>query len=91
MTTLPVKAVDSKGRVSLGREFADKLVFVKRIADGVVEIIMAEAVPAKEAWLHKNDKAYESVMRGLEQTGKGEFAQSPVLEADADLSDAIGD
>lgn len=88
MTTLPLKTVDSQGRVSLGRQFAGRLVFVKKMADGIMEIIPAEAVPAKEAWLHKNKEAFESVMRGLEQTGRGEFADAPDVDADsAELGD----
>lgn len=82
MTTLPLKTVDSQGRVSLGKQFAGRLVFVKKMVDGIIEIVPAEAVPAKEAWLHKNKEAFESVMRGLEQTGRGEFADSPDIDAD---------
>ena len=82
MATVPLRTVDSQGRVSLGRQFAGRLVFVKKMMGGIVEIVPAEAVPAKEAWLHKNKEAFESVMRGLEQTGRGEFADAPDIDAD---------
>lgn len=81
--------VDSKGRVSLGRSFANALVLVRKVDDDVVEVVRAEAVPAKEAWLHKNKKALESVMRGLEQTGTGDFADSPDLDADEELAKSV--
>lgn len=88
MTTTTCK-VDAKGRVSLGAAFANSLVLVSQLADGVVQVTLAEAVPAKEAWLHRNREAFKAVMRGLEQTGKGGFADSPDLEADSDIADKI--
>ncbi len=89
MSSIPVKMVDNKGRVSLGKDFADHLVLIKRIAKGIVQVTLAEAVPANEAWLHKNKSAFASVMRGLEQTAKGEFAEPPDLQGDASLADGI--
>ena len=81
MTGIPLK-VDGRGRVSLGKAFAHRLVLVSKVSEDCVQIELAEAVPTKEAWLHKNRTAMESVMRGLTQTGQGEFAQPPNLEAD---------
>jgi 6,7-dimethyl-8-ribityllumazine synthase len=89
MTALPVRAVDGKGRVSLGKGFANRLVLVKQVSDGVLQLTLAEAVPVSEAWLHKNKKALASVMRGLEQTGKGEYAESPALEMDNRMAGRI--
>jgi hypothetical protein len=82
MRSVPVK-VDGRGRVSLGKTFAHRLVLMKRLAPDRVQIELAEAIPAREAWLHKNKAAAESVRRGLEQTGRGEFVKPPELDADS--------
>ena len=42
-----------------------------------------DTIPADEAWLYKNDAALASVLRGLDQAKKGEFAEAPDLEAAA--------
>lgn len=44
---------------------------------------------AKEAWLRKNKAAFKAVMRGLGETGKGQFAKSPNLAEDAKLAGKI--
>ncbi len=81
--------VDSKGRVSLGKAFANSLVIIRSQNEDVVEIVRAEAIPAREAWLYKNPQAYESVRRGLEQAARGELVEGPDLEAGAKLADEI--
>ncbi len=95
MTTLPgknvVKKVDAQGRLSLGKIFANHLVLLREVEDGALEIMLADVIPAKEAWLHKNKPALASLMRGLEQTAKGEFAEPPNLEEDAKLLAEMGD
>jgi hypothetical protein len=90
MAAIPTK-VDSRGRVSLGKAFANRLVLMTRLGEDRVEIEMAEAVPVREAWLHKNRAALESVARGLEQTGRGKFAQAPNVKAGSALADQIKD
>ena len=49
----------------------------------------AEAVPSSEAWLHRNQAAMESVMRGLEETAAGRFVEAPDLAADVDIADMV--
>jgi len=91
VTALSTKMVDDRGRLTLGKEYAGRPVFVERVGDGILRIIKAEIVPAKEAWLHKNREAFESVMRGLEETGRGEFVDGPDLEADKDFAESCGE
>lgn len=88
MASIPVK-VDGRGRVTLGKAFAHRLVLMTPVAQGCVQIELAEAVPAHEAWLHKNKAALASVMQGLEQTGRGEFVDAPELETDSSASQPI--
>ncbi|KKM25979.1 hypothetical protein LCGC14_1589490 [marine sediment metagenome] len=90
MTALPVKRVDGQGRVTLGKAFARQLVTLREVEEGTVEITIAVAIPAREVWLHKNKAALASVMRGLEQTGRGEFAEAPDLVEDGKLADKMG-
>jgi hypothetical protein len=82
MTPLPIKKTDSKGRLTLGPEYADKQFFVNRKDDSVIQLIPAETVPAREAWLFKNGKALLSVMRGLEQAAAGDVTEGPDVAAD---------
>ena len=88
MTALSVKA-DAKGRVCLGKGFAGQLVLVEQIEEGTLKITKGAVIPARELWLHMNGPAFESVMRGLQETGRGEFAEPPDLEADAELADRM--
>jgi hypothetical protein len=73
MKSILLKA-DGQGRVTLGKAFAHRLVLMSRVADGRVQIELVESVPVREAWLRRNGPAFASVMRGLAQTGRGEFA-----------------
>ncbi|KPK83935.1 MAG: hypothetical protein AMJ81_07000 [Phycisphaerae bacterium SM23_33] len=84
------RMVDSKGRVTLGKSFANKLVIVNEVPAGAI-LVRAEAVPAKEAWLHKNPRAIAAVVRGLAEAEAGEFAEAPDLEEGSALADAIED
>jgi len=86
MTT---KTVDARGRLTLGPRYANRLVIVREHEDGAVEIIPAEAVPAREAWLYENAKALEAVWAGIEGARAGRFAEAPDLKAG--LDDAEGD
>jgi hypothetical protein len=69
-----LKTADNKGRVSLGPEFANRSVIIERVDDTEVRVLLAEVVPAREAWLHKNRRAMEEVMRGLEQAKLHQFS-----------------
>jgi hypothetical protein len=88
MAAIPVKTADGKGRVTLGKEFAHRLVMVMPVAEGVVQVIRAEAVPERESWLYKNPKALRMVMEGIVQAKAGELADGPDLEADAKVAGA---
>lgn len=84
MTT---KTVDARGRLTLGPAYANRLVIVQQRDDGALEIIPAEAVPEREAWLHRNPEAMQAVQRGMTDAREGRFAEPPDLAADADADD----
>ena len=77
------KTVDARGRVSLGQAFANSLVLIKERADGVVEIVRAEAVPAHEVWLYKNPEALAALLTGIEQAKAGLVVDAPDFAAKA--------
>jgi len=81
MNAVTTKTVDSKGRVALGKDFANRHVIVNVLGKGVLQIVLAEVVPAREAWLYKNPEALLSVLKGLQEPG---FAESPDLDAGND-------
>jgi hypothetical protein len=89
MTT---KTTDGKGRVSLGSRFANQTVIVEDVDDTEVRITLAEVVPQREVWLHKNPRAKAAVLRGLEQAKARETAKSPPdLKADSRLAEQLDD
>ena len=85
------KTVDTRGRLSLGPDFANRLVIVRRLTNGTIEVTPAEAVPAREVWLHKNPEAMKAVTEGLGQARDGQSAAGPDLQADADWADTEDD
>jgi hypothetical protein len=86
MSAATTRTVDGRGRLSLGPAFAGRLVLITELPNGSIEITPAEAVPAREAWLHKNRSALKSVVAGIEQARAGQFAEAPDLDADAELA-----
>jgi hypothetical protein len=86
------KTVDSKGRVGLGSRFANQTVIVEEVDPTEVRVTLAQVVPQREIWLHKNPKAKVSVLRGLAQAKAGKKAKSaPDLAGDARLVEQLDD
>ena len=48
-----VKSVGRNGQITLGKEFAGRLVMIDRAAPGVWTLKMGEFVPDNEQWLHQ--------------------------------------
>ena len=89
MTT---RTADSKGRIVLGSRFANQTVIVEEIDATEVRVTLAQVVPQREMWLHKNHKAKTSVLRGLSQAKAGETAEPPPnWEQDAQLAEQLDD
>ncbi len=82
--------VDSRGRVMVGKKYANRLMIVQQTEDQIV-LIPAEAVPAREAWLFKNPAALRAVVEGLEDAKARRFAEPPDLDADEKLLAAVED
>ncbi|MGD0783693.1 MAG: hypothetical protein ABSA30_12620 [Candidatus Aminicenantales bacterium] len=71
------KTADSKGRVALGKAFANSPVMIERISPTEVRIVKARVIPDSEGWLWDNQKALGMVKRGLRQAKDREFAENP--------------
>jgi len=79
--------VDSKNRISLGRQGVRVSGYkVYRNPLGQFILDPQVTVPAHEAWLFKNPKAKALVQKGLEEAGKGRL-----VKADEDYSRHIDD
>ena len=73
-TTLTRKT-DSKGRITLGKPFANRTVFVEQRGDEIV-VRLARVIPEREAWLYENSKALVRVRKGLDQAMKRKFVKA---------------
>ncbi len=86
------KTADSKGRISLGSRFANQTVIIEEVDPTELRLTLAEVLPQREVWLHKNPKAKASVLRGLAQAKAGRAAKSPPdLQRDARLVEQLDD
>jgi len=84
------KSADSKGRIALGRRFANRTVIVREVDETEVVVTLASVIPEREAWLFRNEQAQALVAAGLEQARARRFIDAPPdLEADAELADEI--
>lgn len=89
MTT---KTADSKGRISLGSRFANRTVIVEDVDATEVRVTLAQVIPQREVWLHKNPKAKAAVLRGLAQAKAGKMADRPPdLQSDKKLASQLDD
>jgi hypothetical protein len=86
--TPAVKTADGKGRVTLGKEFAHRLVMILPVGEGVVQVMRAEAVPEREAWVYKNPAALRMVSDGIAQAKAGQLSDGPDLSRDSGVGDA---
>lgn len=90
MAPLVVRRVDDRGRVAIGREFANQQMIQVEI-DGGLKLIPAKTVPANEAWLYENPRALAAVNEGLAQAAAGELNAGPDLAAGSAFADLIED
>ena len=73
-----VKSVGRNGQITLGKEFAGRLVMIDQAGPGVWTLKMGEFVPDSERWLHRpEDKA--KLDRALEWA-----AENPARETGLD-------
>ena len=87
---MTIKTADSKGRIALGKTFANSTVLIERVSSNEYRVIRARVIPEDEAWLWENDKALGMVMRGLRQAEQGELVETPPdLDRDDKLTNGL--
>lgn len=87
---MTIKTADSKGRINFGNRFANQTVIIKEIDSTEFRVTMAQVLPQREVWLHRNRNAKASVRRGLAQAKAGKTTKTPPnLEQDALLAERL--
>ena len=83
-----VKTIGSNGQVSLGKEFAGKMVLVEQIDEGTWIIKCGEFVPNSEKWLHQghNMAKLEKAMDWAEQNKPSENFDQFIQGLDNDVN-----
>ena len=84
------KVADSKGRVTLGKEFANRT-FIFRYEKNEITLIPARVIPEEEMWLYENKEALASVKRGIAQAAAGQLTEFSELDADSEFANSIED
>ncbi|MBC8522840.1 hypothetical protein H8D29_02830 [PVC group bacterium] len=84
------KKADSKGRVTLGKEFAG-YTFIFKIDTETKEITLspAQVIAEHEMWLHKNPAALATVLQGLADARAGNFVKGPDLDHAKKFADLL--
>ena len=77
---------DSKGRISLGPEFAGREFVVHETKKGyLIQPVKTITVPEDEAWLWENPVALKMVLQGIEESKAGKGIDLGTLEEFADV------
>jgi hypothetical protein len=80
------KQVDGKGRLTLDKKFANRMVMVREVNENEILVTLARVIPESESWLYDNTAAKKAVFTGIEEARKKNFAAAPNLKADAALA-----
>ncbi len=89
---METKTADSRGRINLGKEFANKTFLFTKSGKTEMKLELAAVIPQRELWLYKNREAKALLETGLEQAKTREFSTSPPdLDADQALVDQLED
>ena len=69
---------DDKGRLTLGKSFACQHFIIEQIDEGEFILKKAILIPERELWIHKNQKAKQALMKGLEQAKQGKIQKNAI-------------
>lgn len=85
---MQTKNTDSKGRITLGEAFANRVMIVE-VQGPEVRLRLARVIPEREAWLYENTEALGSVRRGLAQARALKLSDGPDMDEASALADSI--
>ena len=74
---MQTKTADSRGRINLGREFANKTFFVTKSGASEIKLEVAAVIPERELWLYQNPEARKALFEAIERVKTGDFSESP--------------
>ena len=74
---METKTADARGRVSLGKEYANKTFFFEKTGEKELKLELAAIIPERELWFHRNPKVQKAVIEAVERLRAGQFAESP--------------
>ena len=69
---------DSKGRLNLGHAYASSFFLIEETVKGEFTLKKAAIIPENELWLYKNEKAFDSVSKGLAQAKLGKLEKNAI-------------
>jgi hypothetical protein len=91
-TIMEIKTVDSRGRINIGKEYANKTFLFEKTGETEIKLELAAVIPERELWLYKNPEAKALLEIGLEQAKAKQFSASPPdLDADQALVEQLED
>ena len=76
MTAINLRTVDSKGRITIGVEYAGRTVRIEK-RGGEMVVTPCRVVPEREAWLWENKEAFRLAHTGIDQAQHGKLDDGP--------------
>ncbi|MFH0957088.1 MAG: hypothetical protein V1897_00130 [Pseudomonadota bacterium] len=88
---MQTKIADSRGRINLGTDFANKTFFFEKT--GETEMKLKPAVmPEREIWLHRNPETRDAVLEATRRLKQGQFARcAPDVDQDEPWMEELKD
>ena len=73
---MQTKIADSRGRINLGKEFANKIFLIEKTRETEMKLNPA-VMPEREMWLHRNPEERDAVYEAIGRLREGQFAEFP--------------
>jgi hypothetical protein len=74
---MEIKTADSRGRINLGKEFANKVFIFEKTGETEMKLVPATVIPDKELWFYRDPEVQKTVFEAIERVKAGEFAEAP--------------
>jgi hypothetical protein len=84
METQSVKKVGSSGQISIGKEYAGRMVLIEQMEKGVWLIKTAQIIPDNEQWMHE-EPANGRIDQAIKWAGENQPGESDLEKLSARL------